>query len=233
MGEVPDGWVEFYLGGANVGVPDDYHVYLENWRLSPGRKFDYVFARKGNRWVLAVDPTVAVNCRHMKSGTLRICHVDSAGERQVWKTLWTFGEKEATMTDISQWPELVQVVKLRVRKFYSSEMTPSGKCGWQDDPDGPIFGEYVTIPLNTYTLAHVLGMLARTEDNGDWHGELIAMCCAAMDKAGYAELSNNWGDEFTFEEVVDGSFIAKIRADTAAERQDGFRCIHCGELPDE
>jgi hypothetical protein len=151
------------------------------------------------------------------------------------------------MTDISRWPELVQVVKLR-------QARPIGGKGWQPGPEGePIFSEYALLPFNEYTLGHLLGMLARIPDNGDWHDEMISMCCAAMNNWGLAEVTNNWGDTFAFDEVVTRRFLAKVRPyvcrdcgkDVTAEKRDsyevhgalwkehgadkGFLCLACFE----
>ncbi|NIT79530.1 MAG: NUDIX domain-containing protein [Thermoplasmata archaeon] len=120
---VPEGWVCFDLLGANVGVPDDHNVYLDAFRLTPGRKMDYVFHKVAqNDWRLAVDPSVVAS--HLDRGQgealLRICHMDSSREipskdvheqsaadimhppRQreveVWRYKWQFSGTEAEDT---------------------------------------------------------------------------------------------------------------------------------------
>lgn len=85
---VPKGWVEFDLGGANVGDPDSYAIYLNDWRMTQGRKHDCVFVKKEGRWKLAVDPTVRETLKS-KDAHLMICHVqEGSDERQVWDTRW-------------------------------------------------------------------------------------------------------------------------------------------------
>jgi 8-oxo-dGTP diphosphatase len=80
----PPGWVAFDLGGANVGVPDDHNVYLDTYRLTPGRKMDYIFHLHAGekRWKLLVDPTVVQE--HVDRGQgealLRICHMTTQRE---------------------------------------------------------------------------------------------------------------------------------------------------------
>ena len=108
------------------------------------------------------------------------------------------------MTDINPWPELVQVVQMRHRKA-------DGRS-WQNGPEGePIFNQYVTLPFNEYTLGHLVGMLARSEDNGDWHGEITWMCLAAMDRVGIKQVTTNWGDTFTYEQIRSGEFVEIAR----------------------
>jgi len=100
--EMPKGWVVFDLLGANVGVPDDHNVYLDHIRLSPGRKHDYVFHKRGDRdWLLAVDPTV-VQSRgksNKHEAQLRVCHLgDAPSEREVWSYKWQFNGVNAEDT---------------------------------------------------------------------------------------------------------------------------------------
>jgi 8-oxo-dGTP diphosphatase len=82
---LPDGWTLFGLDGANVGVPDDYHVYLGESLMAPGRKKDYVFIRREGSWFLAVDPAT-LNTK--STATLRICHFQGDSEREVWNCPW-------------------------------------------------------------------------------------------------------------------------------------------------
>ena len=100
------------------------------------------------------------------------------------------------MTDINRWDELVQVVKLRCRSFVSDE--------WQDFRDKPVFSEYIQVPLDPYHMGHIVGMLARSECNGDWYHELLSIMIVGMDKAGIETLTNNFGDVFRLKDMRTG-----------------------------
>lgn len=79
---VPEDWGIFDLGGANVGNPEDYHVYVDGGVATMGRKHDYVFVKQEGRWKLAVDPKAAGNKR---VAVICICHIqEGSNERQVW-----------------------------------------------------------------------------------------------------------------------------------------------------
>lgn len=101
------------------------------------------------------------------------------------------------MTDISDWPDLIQVVKLRYKSVLNDE--------WQDLPDGtPVFQEYVQIPLNEYQIGNILEMLDNAEDTGDWYLELLSILIVAMDKAGIKEVKSNKGRFFRIDDLRKG-----------------------------
>lgn len=101
------------------------------------------------------------------------------------------------MTDLNNWPDLVQVVKLRQRTLDDNR--------WQDLPDGtPVFSEYVQVPLNAYQMGNLLEALKMAEEDGDWHQELIAIIAYAMDKAGIIEVTSNQGSTFRLEMLRKG-----------------------------
>lgn len=100
------------------------------------------------------------------------------------------------MTDISRWPDLVHVVRLRSKDPLTGEWQ-----NWDNDPDKPVFGDYVMVPLDKYHIGNLLSALVRSEDTGDWYDEMITILYVAMDRAGINEVSSNLGDTFTLEQV--------------------------------
>ncbi len=98
------------------------------------------------------------------------------------------------MTDINQWPELVQKVELRKRDYSTGKYL-----------NPPYYVTYVIIPLNEYQIGNLLGALKRTEPTGDWYYELISLITEAMEKLDLKEVRSNSGDIFAFKEVLKGN----------------------------
>lgn len=81
------------------------------------------------------------------------------------------------MTDISDWPGLVHLARLRARNHDGT---------WLDFGGAPRFSEYVLVPLNDYQLSALRRvLLEQAHPDGDWHGELLAITNVAADKAGW------------------------------------------------
>ncbi len=93
------------------------------------------------------------------------------------------------MTDISNWPELVQCVK----SSYNNPVT--GKV------DTEFYCHYIMVPLNEYQMGNLLDALTQATNNGDWYGELQDIIAVAMEKKGIKELQSNGGKRFTLEQV--------------------------------
>ena len=86
------------------------------------------------------------------------------------------------MTDISNWPDLVEVK-----------------------------GHYVMVPLNEYQMGNLMDALTQAQDNGDWWHELQDIVGVAMKKAGINEVRSNNGLTFTQDQVAHRNVMASVK----------------------
>ena len=83
------------------------------------------------------------------------------------------------MTDISNWPDLVEVK-----------------------------GHYVMVPLNEYQMGNLMDALTQAQDSGDWWHELQDIVGVAMKKAGINEVRSNNGLTFTQDQIAQRNVMA-------------------------
>jgi hypothetical protein len=93
------------------------------------------------------------------------------------------------MTDINEWPELVQKVEIRKK---NSDGKYSDYLYWIP---------YVTLPFSEYQMGNLLAALETAKNTGDWWDEIIGMIEVAMEKANIKELRSNTGKLFTLESL--------------------------------
>lgn len=86
------------------------------------------------------------------------------------------------MTDISNWPDLVEVK-----------------------------GNYVVVPLNAYQMGNLMDALTQAQDSGDWWHELQDIVGVAMKKAGIVEIQSNNGLTFTQDQIAHRNVMASAK----------------------
>ena len=86
------------------------------------------------------------------------------------------------MTDISNWPDLVEVK-----------------------------GHYVMVPLNEYQMGNLMDALTQAQDSGDWWHELQDIVGVAMKKAGINEVRSNNGLTFTQAQIAQRNVMASVK----------------------
>lgn len=100
------------------------------------------------------------------------------------------------MTNIQNWDQLIRIdsIPLRISGADPAKYSPRDYRS-----------AYYMLPLNDYQLGNLAGLLKRShaQDNGDWYYELFHIIEAAMRKLNIEELTNNFGDIITLENLYD------------------------------
>lgn len=101
------------------------------------------------------------------------------------------------MTDISDWPSTVHIMKTRARNPWTGE-----------ERDG--LEERIMVPLNEYQMGNLIDAIAQVNDTGDWWGEFCGIVARAMQVAGIKQIGSNNGRTFTYEQVASGNIRKPI-----------------------